>query len=60
MRASTILCGLLSVAGFTYARSWQHVGKKSKTPAPLKLQRDYLATRQVPEPKFANDNTTSE
>ncbi|KAI1250268.1 hypothetical protein MGN70_007321 [Eutypa lata] len=57
--ASTILCGLLSVAGLADARrSWQHVGKKSKELAPSKFQRDFLATREVPEPKFANDNTT--
>lgn len=60
--AATFLYGLLSVAaGLADARSWQHVGKKSKKEvAPSKLQSNFLATRQVPEPKFASNSTRSE
>ncbi|KAH8165474.1 hypothetical protein CIB48_g2769 [Xylaria polymorpha] len=61
MRSSTIVAGLLSVAAVTEARSWQHVGKKQHNkPARSEVNHleHYLATRKVPEPRFANDNTT--
>ncbi|KAI1099531.1 alpha/beta-hydrolase [Jackrogersella minutella] len=54
---------LLSTAAVTEAkRSFQHVGKKDFTKSTV-LNREnslehYLATRQVPAPKFANANTT--
>ncbi|KAI1336708.1 serine carboxypeptidase [Xylariaceae sp. FL0016] len=62
MRWTTAVAGLLSAAAVTEARSYQHVGKKE----PRKAQKQdtnaflahYLATRQVSQPKFANDNTT--
>ncbi|RYP45861.1 hypothetical protein DL768_007857 [Monosporascus sp. mg162] len=59
MRSAMILCGLLSAAaGFADARSWQHVGKKKPQEfAASKLQRDYLAGRQAPKPKFATNST---
>ncbi|KAI0179484.1 alpha/beta-hydrolase [Hypoxylon sp. FL1284] len=65
MRWQTFASGLLlSAATVAEARrSMQHVGKKDTA---RKSTRDdggdalthYLATRQVPEPKFANENTT--
>ncbi|GAW18538.1 hypothetical protein ANO14919_080140 [Xylariales sp. No.14919] len=61
MRGSAILTGLLSVAAVAEARSWQHVGKKQRNkPArsEINVLDHYLATRQTPEPRFANDNTT--
>ncbi|KAI3326852.1 alpha/beta-hydrolase [Xylariaceae sp. AK1471] len=62
MRCSAIVTGLLSVAAVAEARSWQHVGKKQHKPERSNSQGNaldhYLATRQVPEPRFANDNTT--
>ncbi|KAI5858250.1 alpha/beta-hydrolase [Durotheca rogersii] len=65
MRWPTLASGLLlSAAAVDARRSYQHVGKKD--PAPKRSaasDRDgflahYLATRQLPEPKFANENTT--
>ncbi|KAI0383321.1 alpha/beta-hydrolase [Hypomontagnella monticulosa] len=54
---------LLSVAAVEARRSFQHAGKKDVIPKPAVQNRDdflshYLATRQVPAPKFANENTT--
>ncbi|OTA93971.1 hypothetical protein M434DRAFT_395199 [Hypoxylon sp. CO27-5] len=54
---------LLTAAAATEARrSFQHVGKKdvtrSTTPKNDNTLAHYLATRQVPAPKFANANTT--
>ncbi|KAI0836636.1 alpha/beta-hydrolase [Hypoxylon sp. FL0890] len=55
---------LLSAAAVAEARrSFQHVGKKDIFPKSAASNIDntlahYLATRQVPAPKFANDNTT--
>lgn len=62
----TLASGLLLSAATTTTeakRSFQHVGKKDMTPksAVPDLENDlahYLATRQVPAPKFANENTT--
>jgi len=63
MRSSTIIGGLLSVAAVAGARSWQHVGKKQTDKLAARSEGNplehYLATRQVPKPRFANDNTTS-
>ncbi|KAI0537176.1 serine carboxypeptidase [Xylaria digitata] len=61
MRGSAIATGLLSVAAVVDARSWQHVGKKQRErPArsQINVLDHYLATRQTPEPRFANSNTT--
>ncbi|KAI0855944.1 serine carboxypeptidase [Xylaria cubensis] len=61
MRVPAIVAGLLSVAAVSEARSWQHVGKKQHNkPARSEINHleHYLATRTVPEPRFANDNTT--
>ncbi|CAJ2502213.1 Uu.00g096070.m01.CDS01 [Anthostomella pinea] len=60
MRWTTITAGLVSVAAVADARSYQHVGKKSPkhTPDADSYLAHFLATRQVPAPKFANDNTT--
>lgn len=63
MRWQTFTSGLLlTTATVAEARrSFQHVGKKERS-----MPHDdgsalahFLATRQVPEPKFANENTTS-
>jgi carboxypeptidase D len=63
MRCSTILGGLLSVAAVAEARSWQHVGKKQTNQFAARSESNplehYLATRQVPKPRFANSNTAS-
>jgi carboxypeptidase D len=63
MRCSAIVTGLLSVAAVAEARSWQHVGKKQHKPERSNnggnFLDNFLATRQVPQPRFANDNTTS-
>ncbi|KAF2963487.1 hypothetical protein GQX73_g10083 [Xylaria multiplex] len=61
MRGSAIVIGLLSAAAVADARSWQHVGKKQREkPArsQINVLDHYLATRQTPEPRFANSNTT--
>ncbi|KAI1370467.1 alpha/beta-hydrolase [Hypoxylon crocopeplum] len=65
MHWSKLVSGLLlSAAAVTDARrSFQHVGKKDITPkSPAQNQHEYLqhylATRQVPVHKFANENTT--
>ncbi|KAI0394304.1 alpha/beta-hydrolase [Xylariaceae sp. FL0594] len=62
MRYSSIIGGLLSVAAVVEARSWQHVGKKQPNKLAARSEfnplEHYLATRQVPKPRFANDNTT--
>ncbi|KAI1821532.1 Alpha/Beta hydrolase protein [Xylaria intraflava] len=59
MRGSAILTGLLSVAAVAEARSWQHVGKKQNKPAreTSRVVDRYLATRQVPKPRFASNTT---
>lgn len=55
---------LLSAAALAEGkRSLQHVGKKDATPKSSRSDQasflaNYLATRQVPAPKFANENTT--
>ena len=59
MRAISIVYSALSAALCVNARSWQHVGRKTKEPVPPRYVSSYLETRQVLEPKFANDNTTS-
>ncbi|KAI0206706.1 serine carboxypeptidase [Astrocystis sublimbata] len=62
MRVPAIVAGLLSVAAVgESARSFQHVGKKQHNkPARSQVNHleHYLATRKLPEPRFANDNTT--
>lgn len=62
MRGSTIVAGLLSAAAVAEARSWQHVGKKQQNKharSDPNALNNYLASRAVPEPRFANSNTTS-
>lgn len=62
MRGSAIVTGLLSVAAVAEARSWQHVGKKQQNKharGDANALNNYLATRAVPAPRFANSNTTS-
>ncbi|KAI1113558.1 serine carboxypeptidase [Nemania sp. NC0429] len=61
MRHSALVAGLLSVAAVADARSWQHVGKKQQTKharGDANALNNYLATRAVPAPRFANSNTT--
>ncbi|KAL7622848.1 hypothetical protein AAE478_006527 [Parahypoxylon ruwenzoriense] len=65
MHWPTLVSGLLlSAAAVDARRSFQHVGKKdqiskkSAAPDHDSFLAHYLATRQVPAPKFANDNTT--
>ncbi|KAI1635352.1 Alpha/Beta hydrolase protein [Biscogniauxia mediterranea] len=62
MRWASIAAGLLSATSLTVteARSFRHVGKKDPKAASdhYNYLAHYLATRQLPEPKFANDNTT--
>ncbi|KAI1081101.1 Alpha/Beta hydrolase protein [Whalleya microplaca] len=65
MHWPTIASGLLSLAVVTVdaRRSFQHVGRedprKSKSvPRQHDFLAHYLSTRQVPAPKFANENTT--
>ncbi|GAP84604.1 putative serine-type carboxypeptidase protein [Rosellinia necatrix] len=61
MRGFAIATGILSVLHVAEARSWQHVGKKQRdrpTRSEVNTLDYYLATRQVPSPRFANDNTT--
>lgn len=62
MRGSAIVAGLLSVAAVADARSRQHVGKREQNKHArndVNALNNYLATRAVPAPRFANSNTTS-
>ncbi|KAI0595431.1 Alpha/Beta hydrolase protein [Biscogniauxia sp. FL1348] len=62
MRWASIAAGLLSATSLTVteARSFKHVGKKDPKAASdhYNYLAHYLATRQLPEAKFANENTT--
>ena len=59
--ATGLVCVATAVNG---RRSLQHVGKRDPVPKSTIADREnalehFLATRQVPAPKFANANTTS-
>ncbi|KAI1778554.1 alpha/beta-hydrolase [Hypoxylon cercidicola] len=63
MRWQTFASGLLCLAAAAEARrSFQHVGKKDVHKSTARDEErslaKFLATRQVPAPKFANENTT--